>query len=854
MKALFISFLVLLLSSGQSYSQTYVTIPDANFVSWLNTNYPSCMNGNQMNINCTAIQNATVVNVSSYNIANLFGIQYFTSLAILNCSSNQLTSLPSLPATLVNLNCSNNNLTSLPALPNSLLILNCSTNANLISFPSLPTNLQSLTMGGYNMSSVVFPALPSSLATLDIQFAQLSQLPSLPPNLQTLYCGNSPLGVLPSLPSTLITLGCINNGLSSLPASLPPNLQTLICNQNNFSTLPNLPSTLTQLQCSDIPLLAQLPPLPNGLTTLVAQNNSLTSLPTLPNSLTYLDVDNNQLVVLPAINATALYQLSCTNNSLQYLPLLPNSILVLDVTNNQITCFEPFPASLSSPNIGNNPFTCLPNYIPSMGVLGLTSYPLCEDGDLLNNPYGCTSAKGIAGNVFGDIDLNCLQNSTEIGIKNIGIKLFDQQGSFISATQTANGTGRYFLSADTTSYNVVFDTLGIPYNLSCPSFSVETSAVLTSTSWLIDDMNYGVICKPGYDIGIQSINQAGWVFPGQEHMLQVVGGDLSQWYGLTCASGVAATLTIDINGPVNYAGTAAGALLPSSVSGNQITYVITDVSLIDMNNAFKFLFTTDTTAQAGDLICVNVSISSSVQGDNNPLNNTFSSCYNVINSYDPNMKTVWPMNVGPGYDDYFTYTVYFQNTGNAPAFNIRLADTLDNNLDLSTFHVVHYSHPNIVYLNDNVMTVRFNNIMLPDSSSNPEGSIGYIQYRIKPFSGLALGTTIENTAYIYFDFNTPIITNTTLNEYVDQVASNDITPDRTFLIYPNPTNGKVHISMINFGTSPTNWKLLDYLGRTVLEGELQEKESTIDFSDLAGNYMLIVNNGFESITRRITID
>jgi Fe2+ transport system protein B len=60
--------------------------------------------------------------------------------------------------------------------------------------------------------------------------------------------------------------------------------------------------------------------------------------------------------------------------------------------------------------------------------------------------------------------------------------------------------------------------------------------------------------------------------------------------------------------------------------------------------------------------------------------------------------------------------------------------------------------------------------------------------------------------------------------------------------------------MINFGTSPTNWKLLDYLGRTVLEGELQEKESTIDFSDLAGNYMLIVNNGFESITRRITID
>jgi uncharacterized repeat protein (TIGR01451 family) len=66
---------------------------------------------------------------------------------------------------------------------------------------------------------------------------------------------------------------------------------------------------------------------------------------------------------------------------------------------------------------------------------------------------------------------------------------------------------------------------------------------------------------------------------------------------------------------------------------------------------------------------------------------------NVVNSYDPNMKEVYPVNVLPGYDDWFTYTIHFQNTGNAPAFNIRLRDTLDANLDINSFEVRGYSHP-----------------------------------------------------------------------------------------------------------------------------------------------------------------
>jgi uncharacterized repeat protein (TIGR01451 family) len=151
------------------------------------------------------------------------------------------------------------------------------------------------------------------------------------------------------------------------------------------------------------------------------------------------------------------------------------------------------------------------------------------------------------------------------------------------------------------------------------------------------------------------------------------------------------------------------------------------------------------------------------------------------------MKEVYPVNVLPGYDDWFTYTIHFQNTGNAPAFNIRLRDTLDNNLDLSTFEMLGYSHPALVSINENVLTVRFNNIMLPDSTTDYQGSMGYFQYRIKPLSNLPLGTQIENTAYIYFDYNAPIVTNTTQNNFqvitdLNSKSNNQI----DFLLVPQP--------------------------------------------------------------------
>ena len=101
MKKLLLSFLILFCLQLAPANAQWVTIPDPNFVTFLQQNYSSCMNGNQMNTTCSQIVNSTQLMLNSSNISDLTGIEYFVNLTYLSCAVNLLTSLPSLPNSLV---------------------------------------------------------------------------------------------------------------------------------------------------------------------------------------------------------------------------------------------------------------------------------------------------------------------------------------------------------------------------------------------------------------------------------------------------------------------------------------------------------------------------------------------------------------------------------------------------------------------------------------------------------------------------------------------------------------------------------------------------------------------------------
>ncbi|MFZ6051457.1 FG-GAP-like repeat-containing protein [Halocola ammonii] len=142
-------------------------------------------------------------------------------------------------------------------------------------------------------------------------------------------------------------------------------------------------------------------------------------------------------------------------------------------------------------------------------------------------------------------------------------------------------------------------------------------------------------------------------------------------------------------------------------------------------------------------------------------------------AYDPNDKQVFPEGYSEEHyianDTILEYLVRFQNTGNAPAIDVIVRDTLDENLNLSSFQLVANSHPVYTTVDPSTREVEFyfQDIMLPDSVNNEPESHGFVSFTVRPEPELPLLTELNNTAAIFFDNNPPIITNTTWSTIYD---------------------------------------------------------------------------------------
>ena len=159
-----------------------------------------------------------------------------------------------------------------------------------------------------------------------------------------------------------------------------------------------------------------------------------------------------------------------------------------------------------------------------------------------------------------------------------------------------------------------------------------------------------------------------------------------------------------------------------------------------------------------------------VTGDQTPADNSFATNMQITASYDPNEKIVYAAGldslgrISPA-DTLLSYTIFFQNTGTDTAFNIYIEDTLSSYLNAASIMPGASSFPyTFEMLGNSLIRFNFYNILLPDSNRNEPGSHGFVEYRIKTQPNLPVGTIIENTAAIYFDFNPAVWTNTTSNE------------------------------------------------------------------------------------------
>lgn len=262
----------------------------------------------------------------------------------------------------------------------------------------------------------------------------------------------------------------------------------------------------------------------------------------------------------------------------------------------------------------------------------------------------------------------------------------------------------------------------------------------------------------------------------------------------------------------------SSSITPATHTGNTITWTIDDLNALSSQQIF-LTFNLPATTPLGTELKHSASVTS-VPNETDLTNNIDSLEQIVTGSFDPNDKLVKEgvtdkRLVLHGTD--LTYTIRFQNTGTDTAFTVRITDEIHPDLKLTSFEVLATSHPMNLSLSGRTLSFVFDDILLPDSTRNEPESHGFVKYRISPTDGLPNDTEVTNTAAIYFDFNSPVITNTVSNIFVDKFPANDpggkedeeseqpeepegpvtgVSPEQADLvIYPNPLKGSYRLNL-----------------------------------------------------------
>jgi len=176
-------------------------------------------------------------------------------------------------------------------------------------------------------------------------------------------------------------------------------------------------------------------------------------------------------------------------------------------------------------------------------------------------------------------------------------------------------------------------------------------------------------------------------------------------------------------------------------------------------------------------------------------------------SYDPNDKREFPDREGDEnltlMDEDIEYTIRFQNNGNDTAYNVKIVDPLDGNIEPSSIRVVGSSHDVETCIEGTNLIFLFEDIYLVDSTTNYPSSQGYVTFKCNAKAGRAEFTAVNNTADIFFDTNLPIATNQTLNTLVSELCT-----DKSTIIDKYICDGEEYLGLTESGTYAESFDLV----------------------------------------------
>jgi uncharacterized repeat protein (TIGR01451 family) len=429
------------------------------------------------------------------------------------------------------------------------------------------------------------------------------------------------------------------------------------------------------------------------------------------------------------------------------------------------------------------------------------------------------SANIISGNSFYDANSNGAYDAGEI---HCAANLSLNNGS--STTNTIIN-GEYIIGVGPGTFTSIIVNPPLYYNFSPAGY---TSIFPTLSSQVDSNKNFAFQPIPNQsDLTIDLVT--GFFRPGFNGVAYVTLNNV----GTTPASGNIDLLLNNTEITINSSTPAA-----ISISGNAATLSY------NLNPGESISYVISYTVSVNAILGTSFQSSATALNTNDltPQNNTKILNSVITGSYDPNIKEVSQTVIYPDFinnNDYLEYTIHFQNTGNDTAFTVLLIDTLSSYIDLSTFEIISSSHQVVLNNYEGILWFRFNHINLPDSNTNEAASHGYVKYRVKLNNSILLGNTIENTAYIYFDFNEPIVTNTVNTLYTLLSSTTGLVTDEV-KIFPNPISNQNLNIVSEFEIIQIS--LFDVTGKLIIQINTNySNKGELDVKDLKkGTYLIKV--------------
>jgi len=441
----------------------------------------------------------------------------------------------------------------------------------------------------------------------------------------------------------------------------------------------------------------------------------------------------------------------------------------------------------------------------------------------------------ITGTVFYDTNNNGVQNAGELpaAFKSVHI------GNYWVST---NSAGFYTLNVPVGSYSIQLVNPGNGFAISIPAAPFVYQINANTLGQTYGNNNFGLWADPSLQDLSASITQISTVTPGFPVMTHL-------GYCNNGASAMSGTFTYNwdsqlaiISPSVFYPAPTTFNAANNTASWNfsnlpagQCAYIYQNspapISLVLGTPVFNNVFVTPL-------------------NDNYPSNNIDTLHQTVVGSWDPNDKQGTPSGIGetgiirPNTE--LSYTIRFQNTGTAPAVNVVLIDTISNDFILESIRMNAASHNYTMHIDINTRVVRwtFNGIMLPDSTSDLEGSNGFVNFSISPVQNQLDGTVLNNFADIYFDFNEPVRTNTTIHtiDRLTGIAENILNSDVE--VYPNPFTNSTQFLVNTKDKSSAQVQIFNALGEKLAEFNVESGKPTLfnarDYA--AGMYFYKVNS------------